>query len=429
MTGAQTSDRGPGRDDPALAALGFACTLEQLVRTEGAQVLATMRRLTGDLDAAEDAVADACLAALETWPVSGIPQRPGAWLTTVARRKALDRIRRESSRGNRENEAVARLEFDEPISYHDVRDDQLRLIFTCCHPALRLEAQVALALRLLCGLTTVEIAHAFLEREATIGQRISRAKSKIVANRIAYRVPGAAELPERLAGVLAVVQLLFTTGHHAPVGPTIDRIDMASEAIRLAELLASLMPDEPEVIGLAVLLQATWARRSTWTDLDGEFVSLRDADRSRWDRDAVAVASVRLQSALRLGRPGPYQVQAALSCVHSSAPTFADTDWVEMVALYDALMRLTPSVAVRVNRAVAVAECNGPEAGLALLDELGSTETRVQRWHHFHVARATMLEACRRGHDAALAWQAALDSDCNDVDRRFVARRLAAVER
>lgn len=429
MTAERTPDRGPGRDDLALTALGFACTLEQLVRSEGTHVLATMRRLTGNLDEAEDAVADACLAALETWPVSGIPQRPGAWLTTVARRKALDRIRRESRRGDRENEAMARLESDEPIGYHDVHDDQLRLIFTCCHPSLSREAQVALALRLLCGLTTVEIAHAFLEREATIGQRISRAKSKIAANRIAYRVPGADELPERLAGVLAVVQLLFTTGHHAPVGATSSHIDMASEAIRLAELLASLMPDEPEAIGLAVLLQATWARRSTWTDVDGEFVSLRDADRSSWDRDAVAVASIRLQSALRLGRPGPYQVQAALSCVHSSAPTFADTDWVEMMALYDVLMRLTPSAAVRVNRAIAVAECNGPEAGLALLDELGSTESRVQRWHHFHVARASMLEACQRGHDAAVAWQAALDSDCNDVDRRFVTRRLAAVER
>ena len=256
----QPPDRGPGRDDPALTALGFACTLEQLVRSEGARVLATMRRLTGDLDKAEDAVADACVAALESWPVSGIPQRPGAWLTTVARRKAIDRIRRESHRGDVEAAAVGGLESDEPISYHDVRDDQLRLIFTCCHPALSREAQVALALRLLCGLSTVEIAHAFLEREATIGQRISRAKSKIAANRIAYRIPGSAELPDRLAGVLAVIQLMFTTGHHAPVGPTIDRIDLASEAIRLAELVASLMPDEPEALGLTVLLQATWAR-------------------------------------------------------------------------------------------------------------------------------------------------------------------------
>jgi RNA polymerase sigma-70 factor (ECF subfamily) len=408
-----------------LDALGFSRSLEQLVRTEGAQVVATMRRLTGDLDLAEDAVADACVAALEAWPVTGIPNRPGAWLTTVARRKALDRIRRESRRDRFETDAVARLDVDEPLTYHEIRDDQLRLIFTCCHPALSIEAQTALALRLLCGLTVPEIAAAFLEKDTTIGQRISRAKSKIAANRIAYRVPTGAELPQRLPAVLAVVHLVFTTGHHAPAGASLERLDLAAEAIRLAELLASLMPDEPEVTGLAVLLAATWARRSTWTGPDGEFVSLRDVDRSTWDREAVVLAADRLALALRRGRVGPYQLQAAMSCVHGLAPAFEDTDWDEIVALYDLLVAITPSAPVKVNRAIAVGEQRGAAVGLAELDTLA--DPRLDRWHHYHVARADLLERIGRHEEAGDAWRAAAGCEMNEVDARYVARRLSAL--
>jgi RNA polymerase sigma-70 factor (ECF subfamily) len=400
--------------------------IAHIVRTEGGRVVATLFRMTRDLDLAEDAFADASLVALERWPLDGIPERPGAWLTTVARRKALDALRRESRRRRKEDEAalVALAGDADPLPYHTVRDDQLRLIFTCSHPALAPAARSALALRVLCGLTTTEIARAFLVAEPTMGQRISRAKAKIAATGMGLRVPPDHELPARVRSVLDVINVVFTTGHHAPVGAALQRVDLTEEAIRLARVLVGLMPDEPECGGLLALLLSTHARRVTRVDTDGELVLLRDADRTQWDRDAIDEASALLHGALRVGRPGPYQVQAAISCLHSLAPDTDSTDWPQIVTLYRFLDERWPSAVVRVNRAVAEAEVHGPDRGLALLATVAGD---ADRWHFLHVARGDLLERAGRTDQARAAFARAIECAPNDVERRHLERRLHAL--
>jgi RNA polymerase sigma-70 factor (ECF subfamily) len=396
-------------------------SIDEIIRREGGPVVATLCRMTGDLDLAEDAYAEAVVEALRRWPEDGLPERPGAWLTTVARRKALDTLRRERTRTRREEEAISMLDDPAPLTYHTVRDDQLRLIFTCCHPALAVESRVALALRVICHLTTAEIAHAFLVGESAMTRRLTRAKAKLAANNISYRVPPDEDLPARLNGVLAVIAIVFTTGHHAPAGAELVRVDLAREAIRLAGLLADLMPDEPECLGLLALLRSTDARRSTRVGLDGLPVLLADADRSTWDRDEIAAAVELTERALRRGRPGPYQLQAAISCLHSSAPSAAQTDWEQIVTLYDVLATMTPSTPVLVNRAVAVAEVEGAAAGLTALDAVGGADD----WHLYHAARAELLRRLERRADAAEALRTAISLTHNDVDGRLLHSRLA----
>ena len=390
-------------------------------------MLATLIRTTGDFDIAEDAVQDAVVAALEAWPRTGVPDNPGAWLTTVARRRALDRIRRETARRTKEEQAAITL-LDEPDPVDDggsmVRDDVLRLVFTCCHPALAQEAQLALTLRTVCGLSTRDIAAVFLVPEATLGQRISRAKKKIAVARIPYRVPPDHELQDRLAAVLAVVYLIFTAAHHAATGPTPVRADLAAEAIRLARLLVELMPDEPEAAGLLSLLLATHARSATRVDAAGDIVLLRDQDRSRWDSDAITEAAALVDSALRRHRPGPYQVQAAIACLHGLAPTWEATDWAQILELYDLLEQMQPTDVVRLNRAVALAEVRGPTEGLLAVESINGLET----WHLYWSTLADMLRRLGRLDEAGAAYRRALECDPNDADRRFLEARVRDVD-
>lgn len=402
--------------------------LAETVRRERGRVLATLTRRLGDLDLAEEAVQDAVLAALRRWSADGVPKNPGAWLTTVARNAAFDRLRRDANRGAKEEAAMSYLSAgsgpDEPeLDESTIRDDLLRLIFTCCHPALGAEARVALALRALCGLTTEEVARAFLVPEATMAQRLVRAKRKIAVARIPYRVPSDTELPERLPSVLAVVYVVFTEAHHSSTAPDLVRVDLAEEAIRLARLLVELMPDEPDCAGLLAVLLATHARRATRLSGEGELVLLADQDRGRWDHAAIAEAAAIVEATLRRGRTGPYLVQAAIACLHGLAPSMEDTDWPQIAELYSILESLTPTAVVRVNRAAAVAEAFGPEAGLALLDGVAG----VERWHLYHSARGELLRRLGRTEEASAAYRAALDCPCNDVDRRFLTSRLAAL--
>jgi RNA polymerase sigma-70 factor, ECF subfamily len=402
-------------------------SLDEIIRIEGGQVLATLIRLTGDIDRAEDALHDALVVAADVWRRDGVPDKPGAWLTTVARNKELDRIRREARRAPKEVEAFRLLtEGSATDSDVDNRDDRLRLLFTCCHPALSPESQVALALRTICGLTTVDIARVFLVPEATIGQRISRAKAKIANARIPYRVPDAHELPDRLRPVLTTVYAVFTAGHHAPVGELGGRVDLADEAIRLARVLVELMPDEAECVGLLALALATNARRRARTDAAGEIVLLADQDRSLWDRAAIAEAAALVDSVLRRGRPGAYQMQAAIACLHGVAPTFAETDWPQIAELYLLLENRWPTPVVRVNRAVVVAEVAGPRAGLALLEEL--VGGAAERWHLYWSTRADFQRRLGETAAAADSYRQALGCPCNDSDRRFMVRRLASLE-
>jgi RNA polymerase sigma-70 factor (ECF subfamily) len=398
--------------------------IDEIIRVEGVQVLATLIRLTGDFDRAEDALHDAIVVATEVWGREGLPKNPGAWLTTVARNKALDALRRESRRAPKEEEAV-RLLSDDSHDESDNRDDRLRLLFTCCHPALSRESQVALALRTICGLSTVDIARVFLVPEATIGQRISRTKAKIAKAHIPYRVPDDHELPERLPAVLATVYLVFTAGHHAPAGELDARLDLADEAIRLGRLLVELMPDEAECVGLLALMLAGNARRMARTDATGDVVLLADQDRSMWDRSAIAEAAGMVESVLRRGRPGPYQMQAAIACLHGVAATYADTDWEQIAELYALLENVWPTPVVRVNRAVAVTEVSGPRSGLDLLDQL--TVTSVERWHLYWSTRADFHRRLGEVAAASNCYRRALDCPCNDADRRFLERRLATL--
>ena len=394
-----------------------------MLRIEGGRVLATLIRLTGDIGLAEDAVQEAVIVALNRWPKDGMPRHPGAWLTTAARRKALDRIRREANRRVKERASLLIRAGDEPMHNSVVRDDQLRLLFTCCHPALAPEARRALALRTIGGLSTPEIARAFLVAETTMGQRISRAKRKIATAHIPYRVPDDHELPDRLASVLAVVYSIFTAGHHAARGRLDERVDLADEGLRLARLLVELMPDEPECAGLLALLLATHARRAARVDPAGNLVLMADQDRSRWDHEAIAEAGEIVELTLRRRRPGPYQMQAAIACLHGLAPTFADTDWPQIATLYRLLETHQPTAVVRVNRAVAEAEAFGAAKGLALLDDLVRSD--VEHWHLYWSTRAELERRLGHSDNARMAFTRALTCETNDSDRRFLEQRLA----
>lgn len=392
--------------------------VEQVFRSDYGRVVATLTRLLGDIGLAEEAVQDAFAVALDTWPRTGVPPSPTGWIVTTARNRAIDRIRREATRDQRHAQAALLLARDEPEEDHAVPDDRLRLVFTCCHPALAPAAQVALTLRLVGGLTTAEIARAFLVPEPTMAQRIVRAKAKIRDARIPYRVPDEHELPDRLRPVLSVVYLVYNEGYVATSGDSLDRVDLAREAVRLGRLVVELMPDEPEARGLLALMLLGESRRPARVSADGSLVRLPDQDRTRWDAALVAEGQALVRECLRRNTPGPYQVQAAIAAVHSDAATSADTDWAQVLALYDQLLALAPSPVVRLNRAVALAEVAGPAVALAEVEPLGLAD-----YHLFHAVRADLLERIGRDAEARTAYDAAVALTDNGAERAVLARR------
>ncbi|WP_134662956.1 MULTISPECIES: RNA polymerase sigma factor [unclassified Amycolatopsis] len=393
-----------------------AAVLERVFRAEHGRAVAVLARVLGDLDLAEDSVQEACAIATVKWRAEGLPPSPAGWLVTTARNRGIDRLRRESTRADRHAQA-ALLHASEPFDEGAVPDERLRLIFTCCHPALGPAARVALTLRLLGGLTTQEIAHAFLVPESTLAQRLVRAKAKIRAARIPYRVPDAADLPARLDAVLAVLYLIFTEGHTASSGTDLTRPDLASEAIRLTRVLAALLPGEPEVLGLLALQLLTESRRAARVDADGIPVLLPEQDRARWDWTLIAEGQDLVRRCLRLDRPGPYQIQAAINAVHSDG-----TDWVQILALYDQLLALTPTPVVALNRAVAVAEVDGPAAALTIVDGLDLGDR-----HLFHAVRADLLARSGRTGEAVESYDAALRLVANEAERLLLHRKRAAL--
>ncbi len=407
-----------------------ADSVEAVFREERGRLLAMLVRQFGDLDLAEDAASEAIEAALECWPVDGVPATPVAWLLTTARRKAVDRLRRDRAYAARlaimQVEAQQHVDAASGQGADDVQDEfpdeRLRLFFTCCHPALSVEAQTALTLRCLAGLSTPEVARAFLVPEATMAQRIVRAKRKIRDARIVFRVPGSDELARRLPGVLRVVYLIFTEGYAASTGEELLRVDLTDEAIRLARILHRLLPAESEVSGLLALLLLVDARRAARTDAAGELVSLEDQDRGLWDADRIAEGRGLVVAALRGAGTGPYAIQAAIAAVHAEAASTSTTDWPQIVALYDVLARRSPSPVVQLNRAVAVAMRDGPEAGLAALDTLDGEALRG--YHPLPAARADLLRRLGRTTEAAASYQAALDLASNERERAFLRKKL-----
>jgi RNA polymerase sigma-70 factor (ECF subfamily) len=391
--------------------------IERVFRDEYGRAVSVLVRHFGDIDLAEEAVQDAFAVAVQRWPIDGLPASPPGWIITTARNRAIDRLRREASREDRHAHAIALFLNHEPAPDEEaaVRDDQLRLIFTCCHPALAPAAQVALTLRLLGGLTTAEIARAFLVPEGTMAQRLVRAKGKIRDARIPYRVPEEPELPARVRSVLAVVYLVFNEGYIASSGENLVREELCAEAIRLGRVLLELMPEEPEVMGLLALMLLTESRRPSRTDDDGNLVPLARQDRGRWNRSLIAEGQAIVRRCLARNQPGPYQIQAAINAVHSDAPSAASTDWRQIVRLYDQLLAIAPSPIVALNRAVAVAEVDGVEAALGLIDRLD-----LDAYYLFHAIRADLLRRAGRADEAAAAYASAISRAGNARERDFL---------